>query len=114
MCLACYVNFKTPENLEVAKTHAKPAPWHTEVISGKEFAEWCEPEPERIEIFGAYFEIHRVYLHDPINNKSIMLSDEQIEEIGENALAIVATGTDDWIDIWALQWPNNYKIKNKL
>lgn len=107
MCLACATNIKNPENLKIAEGRDEPAPWMRPVITGKEFGEWCAPDPERIVEFKGLLEIHAVFLHTP-ENKIIKLTENDIEEITDNALALIVTGTDDWLDIWALQWPNDY------
>lgn len=114
MCLACYANIKSPENLEIAKTHAKPAPWQIDIISGKEFGEMCAPDPARIVEWRGILEIRHVSLNNPVTNQSVELTEDQIEEIAENALAVIVTGVDQSLTIWALQWPNDYEIKNTL
>lgn len=45
------------------------------------------------------------------DNKIINLTNIQEKEICENAIAVVATGIDTSITIWAIQWPNNYIVK---
>lgn len=49
-----------------------------------------------------------LHTHD---NKEIYLSEEQIKEIEEQALVLIATGVDFCTDIWAVQWPKYYKPK---
>ena len=49
-------------------------------------------------------------LHTP-NNDEITLTINQVEEICNNALVVIATGVDTRIDIWAIQWPTNYEVK---
>lgn len=63
---------------------------------------------ERLE---KYFQLEKSYLHLP-NNKIINLSQEMINEIKERALAILVTGVDLSTDIWAIQWPNKYVVRN--
>lgn len=45
------------------------------------------------------------------NNKEINLTTAQTEEIVNNALAVIATGIDMSVTIWAIQWPNDYVVK---
>ncbi len=45
------------------------------------------------------------------NGNKIVLTKENIEEIVNHALAVIATGVDTQIDVWAIQWPNDYKVK---
>lgn len=56
------------------------------------------------------FSLEKTFLHT-FDNKIIHLNKEQIEEIIENAVAMLSTGVDLSLDIWAIQWPNNYKVK---
>lgn len=50
-----------------------------------------------------------VYLHT-FDNKSIHLNNKQLREIANNALCVEMTGVDSTVDIWAIQWPNDYKV----
>lgn len=49
-----------------------------------------------------------LYTH---NNKIINLTGAQEKEICDHALAVIATGIDTSITIWAIQWPNDYIVK---
>lgn len=51
------------------------------------------------------------YLHTH-DNKEIELNWAQLGEIINNALVVIATGVDTRVDIWAIQWKNDYKVKN--
>lgn len=46
-----------------------------------------------------------LHTHD---NQRIDLTDKQIKEMVENALVVIATGIDTHVDVWAIQWPNDY------
>lgn len=48
------------------------------------------------------------YLHTH-DNKILELTDKQIKEINENSVAIVLTGVDTRVDVWGIQWLNDYK-----
>lgn len=52
----------------------------------------------------------RAYIHTHTNGL-IELSKLQIDEIIKNALVVIATGIDLSLDIWAVQWPRDYKVK---
>jgi hypothetical protein len=56
------------------------------------------------------FQFGRIYLNLP-NNNIIELKEGQKEEIIENAIAWVITGFDSIINIWAIQWENDYQVK---
>jgi hypothetical protein len=45
------------------------------------------------------------------NNKIINLTSVQEKEIADHAIAVIATGVDTSITIWAIQWPNDYVVK---
>jgi hypothetical protein len=45
------------------------------------------------------------------DNKIIYLNQKQINEIIQHALVVISTGVDLQNDIWAIQWPNDYKPK---
>ena len=45
------------------------------------------------------------------DNKKINLTTGQVQEIIDHALAVVVTGVDTQIDIWAIQWPRDYEVK---
>ncbi len=45
------------------------------------------------------------------NNKVINLTTIQEKEIADNAIAVIATGIDTSITIWAIQWENDYVVK---
>lgn len=47
------------------------------------------------------------YLHTH-DNKLIELTDKQIKEITENSVALIITGVDTRIDVWGIQWINDY------
>lgn len=51
------------------------------------------------------------YLHT-YKNELVTINDTQRQEIIDNALALVCTGVDLSCDIWAIQWPNDYKPIN--
>lgn len=46
------------------------------------------------------------------NNEVIELNLHQIKEIINNASGIIVTGIDMTVDIWAIQWPRNYKVQS--
>lgn len=50
-----------------------------------------------------------LHTHD---NKQIILNFIQIQEIVNNAIAVIATGVDMQIDVWCIQWPRDYKTIN--
>jgi hypothetical protein len=52
---------------------------------------------------------HKTYIHT-FDNKIIKLNNKQINEIIKHALVVIATGVDLSCDIWAIQWPNKYKV----
>lgn len=49
-----------------------------------------------------------LHTHD---GKEIKLQHRQLKEICDHALAVIVTGVDTRIDVWAIQWPNDYKVK---
>lgn len=51
------------------------------------------------------------YLHT-YTGASIELTHKQIDEIINHALGIIVTGVDSQLDIWAIQWPNDYKVEH--
>lgn len=50
------------------------------------------------------------YLHTH-DNKLINLNYNQINEIIDHALGVIVTGIDLRLDVWAIQWPNDYQPK---
>lgn len=52
----------------------------------------------------------RTYIHTH-DNQIIELTKEQKDEIMENALVVICTGIDFSIDVWAIQWDRDYKVK---
>jgi hypothetical protein len=53
----------------------------------------------------------KTYVHTA-DNQIIQLNDIQIDEIIESALFVLCTGVDMSCDIWAIQWPREYVVKN--
>lgn len=51
-----------------------------------------------------------IFTHD---GKKLKVTKQQFEEIRDNAIGLVVTSVDLSIDIWAIQWPNDYKVKFK-
>jgi len=45
------------------------------------------------------------------DNRKIELTKEQVDEICDHALVVIATGVDTRIDVWAIQWPIEYTVK---
>lgn len=45
------------------------------------------------------------------DNRAIKLTDNQIDEIINNASVILCTRVDFKITIWSIQWPNDYQVK---
>lgn len=48
-----------------------------------------------------------VHTHD---NKTIELTGVQCKEIVDHAIAVIVTGVDTQLDIWAIQWPTDYNV----
>ena len=99
----------TKENLKIAeeKKHFL-LPWAIRVYTGEQFREIYEPNPEMIEKFGMFGVTNHVFLHNPANNSIIKLTEEDLENIASNALAVIFTGVDNSLDIWAVQWENDF------
>lgn len=53
---------------------------------------------------------HKCYVHTQ-DNRLIKLNDKQIQEIINEAYYVLATSVDMSIDIWAIQWDRDYKVK---
>lgn len=60
-------------------------------------------------IKGKLYYREKVYLHT-FDNRIIHLNKKQLREIINNALFVEVTGVDSSVDIWAIQWPNDYKV----
>ena len=58
-----------------------------------------------------YFILNRSVLH-LANNKRIDITPEMVEEIKNNAVALLVTGVDLSTDIWAIQWGSDYIVKS--
>jgi len=109
MCLSCC---KTEPNYpDITKEHKAlldfPPPGLIRVHDSKALRKAIEPDPEMVEKFGPYGVVAHVYFHWN-DGQRMHLNYNQIEEICDHALALIMTGTDNWIDLWAVQWPNDF------
>lgn len=81
MCLTCSISLNKPI-----------LPWDPEEIKKTLSLDW-----------------NTIYIHTHANTV-LPLTQLEIEEIKENAVALIAMGIEGGLlFIWAIQWPNDYK-----